>query len=189
MVAQVKNSILKNAVTRPLFAALQVTTRLSLRSLPILFLVLASGAIVGVVGKYVIWPGYVDPQSRMYTSRLGYAALLRQQGKPFAVSTVHPEIHPVSKTFVGEGMIRSQPILVPIVPMSRIVHVHVALGDRVDKGQLLVESDDTKARIKVDAARIALEVAKADFERTRIGSVYVLEDERPKHEAIRVQVA
>ena len=49
--------------------------------------------------------------------------------------------------------------------------------------------DDTKARIKVDSARTALEIAEAELERTRIGSVYVLEKERPEQDAIRLQVA
>lgn len=145
--------------------------------------------ITGLMIHYVIWPGYVDPQSRLYTSRLGYASILRSQGRPFPVRTVHPEVRSLSGRFIGEGFVRSEPVTVPIVPMGRITRVLVQVGERVEKGQLIAELDTSKAQIKAEAARTALEIANAELARTKIGSVYVLENERPEEDAIRVHAA
>ncbi len=150
------------------------------------FALLVAGTIVVsyVVLRYIAWPGYVDPQSRMYTSRLGYAALLRHQGLPFPVTTTTPQYRWLTQRFTGEGFIRARPTLVPIVPMARIVRVHVDVGDRVQQGDLLIEMDKTLARLRLDAAKVAFEIAKAELERTRIGTVYVLGQERPEQNAI-----
>lgn len=144
-------------------------------------------ALAGALGALVIWPGYRDPSSRMYTSRLGYARVLRAQNKPFPVTTVRPEQRAVSAVFLGEGLVQSEPVQVPVIPMSRIVRVHVEEGDRVTKGQLLAELDDTRARIKIEAARAAIKTAQAELERTRIGSAYVLDQERPERDKIRLE--
>jgi multidrug efflux pump subunit AcrA (membrane-fusion protein) len=144
-------------------------------------------AIAVVLG--LIIPGYTNPSSRLYTSRFGYPELLRAQGRPFPVTTARPERRVLSRTFLGEGVVRSEPILVPIVPMGRILSVRVAEGEPVRKGQLLAEVDPNRALINLEAARWALETAKAELERTRIGSSYILKYERPKSEAIRLDAA
>ncbi len=86
----------------------------------VLWLCLASATIAAsyFVLRYIAWPGYVDPQSRMYTSRLGYAALLRQEGTPLPVRTATPIRGSLTQYFTGEGFVRSQPVLVPIVPLG-----------------------------------------------------------------------
>jgi multidrug efflux pump subunit AcrA (membrane-fusion protein) len=153
------------------------------------FLVGATGILTLAVVIGLIIPGYTNPSSRIYTSRFGYPELLRAQGRPFPVATARPERRVLSRTFLGEGVVRSEPILVPIVPMGRILGVRVAEGDPVRKGQLLAEVDPNRASINLEAARSALETAKAELERTRIGSSYILKYERPKSEAIRLDAA
>ena len=148
-------------------------------------LVVATAGITWVLGKWIIAPGYVDPTSRMYTSKLGYAQLQRKTGKPFPVATGTPAYRDFTAYFLGEGLCQSEPIQVPLIPMGRILKVHVSEGERVVKGQLLAELDDSKAKIKLAAARAALQTAEAEFERTRIGSAYVLDQERPERDVIR----
>jgi HlyD family secretion protein len=141
------------------------------------------------IAKYVIWPGYTNPQSRIYASRLGYPAVMRQRNQPFPVVTCRPEIRPLVEYFVGEGFIRSTPILVPIIPTSRIRRVNVNEGETVRKGQLLAELDKSNALVRLESARVMLEVAEAELERTKIGSSYLLEKERPEKDKIRVKAA
>ena len=43
-------------------------------------LLLITVGVTGLLTKFVIWPGYLDPQARIYTSRLGHAAVMRRQG-------------------------------------------------------------------------------------------------------------
>ncbi len=146
--------------------------------------------LVGLaVARFVIWPGYIDPNSRMYSSRLGYAALLRQQHRPFPVKYCRPEHRGLTQHYVGEGFVRSAPILVPVIPTARIQRVLVNEGDPVEKGQLLAQLDSAQARLRLEAARTMLEVARAELERARIGSAYLLEKERPEQDSIRVRAA
>jgi multidrug efflux pump subunit AcrA (membrane-fusion protein) len=155
----------------------------------IIFLVAVTGILASAVVVDLIIPGYTHPSNRMYTSRFGYSELLRVQGRPFPVTTARPEPRVLSRTFLGEGVVRSEPILVPIVPMGRILNVRVAEGDPVRKGQLLAEVDTTRGSINLEAARSALETATAELERIRIGSSYILQFERPNVAAIRLDAA
>ena len=149
-------------------------------------LVAVTVALTGLMAKSVIIPGYVDPTSRMYTSRLGYASLLRKQGEPFPVETARVERQRLEGRFLGEGLVRSEPIQVPVIPMSRITRVYVREGEQVRKGQLLAELDNTRATIKIEACQAAIETAKAELIRTQIGSAYVLDQERPERDRIRL---
>ncbi|MGE3820224.1 MAG: efflux RND transporter periplasmic adaptor subunit [Isosphaeraceae bacterium] len=146
-----------------------------------------SAATILAMGIVIIMPGYTSPLSRLYTSKFGYGSLLRKLRKPFPVTATYPRRRTLSRTCLGEGLVRSEPLVVSIVPMGTILKSHVREGDFVRKGQLLAEIDSTKADIKADAARAALATAKAELERVRIGSAYVLEKERPERDQIRLQ--
>ena len=115
--------------------------------------------------------------------------MLRKLHKPFEVTTTKPVRRVLSRSCLGEGLVRSEPLVVSIVPMGTIKKLHVKDGDPVKKGQLLAEVDAAKAEIKADAARAALATAKAELERVRIGSAYVLTYERPQRDTIRLQTA
>lgn len=160
-----------------------------LDNLWILFCLFATVAFGGYIVHAVFWPAYKEPTARMYTSGLGYASVLRKSGKPFPVTTAVSQRRNVTGRFLGEGMMRSEPIQVPIIAMSRILSVSAKEGDHVTKGQKLIELDPTRVQIKIDAAQTQLKTAEAEFERTRLGSAYVLEKERPEREAIRLGAA
>jgi multidrug efflux pump subunit AcrA (membrane-fusion protein) len=84
---------------------------------------------------------------------------------------------------------RSEPVQVPVIAMSRILRVFVDAGDRVHEGQVLVELDPSRLKIKINAAKAQVATAQAELERTRIGSAYILEKERPERDIIRLQSA
>ena len=153
-----------------------------------LTLVVVAATVVAFVVAVVL-PGYFSPMSRIYTSRFGYASVLRGSHRPFPVTATCPVRRVLGRTCVGEGLIRSEPTIVPIIPMGVIKQRLINVGDRVVKGQLLAEIDSSKAQIKVDAARAALDSAKAELERVRIGSSYILANERPERDKIRVDLA
>ena len=157
--------------------------------LPWLVLCALTASIAWITVQTAIVPAYRDRQSRLYTSRLGYLALLRSRNEPLPVVTRFPEHRDIAEAFVGEGFVRSTPILVPIVPIGRIANVLVKEGDCIQKGQTLAELDIQPAKIRLEAARTMLVVAKAELERTKIGSSYLLEKERPAQDAIRVSAA
>ena len=153
-----------------------------------LMLVVASVMIVAVLIT-IVMPGYTSPMSRLYTSKFGYGSILRKMRRPFPVTATRPVRRVLGRISVGEGLVRSEPIVVAIVPMGIIKRRLVKAGDQVEKGQLLAEVDSTKAEIKVGAARAAMDVARAELERVRIGSAYVLANERPERDQIRLDTA
>ena len=155
---------------------------------PLIFLTVTL-ILCGLTAWLLIWPAYQNPSARMYTSKLGYATVLRQSGKPFPVKTAIAVQRQVTGVFLGEGLVQSEPIQVPMIAMAGIVKVHVQEGDHVKKGQLLVELDDTRIKLKIEAAAAALETARAEQERVKVGSVNILLDERPEMDEIQLKAA
>ena len=154
-----------------------------------LILLTATVVLCGLTAWLLIWPAYQNPTARMYTSKLGYATVLRQSGRPFPVKTAVAVDRQVTGVFLGEGLVQSEPIQVPMIAMARIMKIHVEEGDRVRKGQLLVELDDTRIKLKIEAAAAALETARAEQERVKVGSVNILLDERPEMDEIQLEAA
>ena len=133
----------------------------------------------------VVLPGYSSPMSRLYSSKFGYGSLLRKLHKPFPVTSTFPVRRRLNRSCLGEGLVRSEPLIVSIIPMGTIKKMYVKDGDLVKKGQLLAEVEATIAEIKADAARAAVATANAELERVRIGSAYILTYERPKLDTIK----
>jgi multidrug resistance efflux pump len=156
---------------------------------PWIGLTAATGLLSLLVVRSILMPVYEDPNSRLYTSRLGYVAMKRRRNEPFPVTTCSPQFITIAEHYVGEGFVRSTPILVPIVPASRIKRVLVSAGERVTAGQTLAQLDTSHAELRVKAARTVLEIAQAELERTKIGSSYLMEQERPEVDAIRLRSA
>ncbi len=137
----------------------------------------------------VLIPGYRDSSSRMYTSGLGYAAVKRKLGTPFDVEAVQARQQKVQIPYLGEGIVAGEPLRVPVVPMAMIKEVRVTEGDTVKKGDVLVILDDTEAQRNLASAELAMETATAELERVKIGSAYVLAQERPEHDSIELEGA
>lgn len=151
-----------------------------------LFCLGIAGALLAV---FVLWPAYQNPGSKMYDSGLGYASLMRKLGKPFPVVTAEVRERTFTRAMLAEGVCTAEPFLVPIVPMAKVTEVHVKEGDWVKAGQPLLELDNTKAQIKLESAKLALNTSRAELERVLVGSAYVLAQERPDREKINVEAA
>lgn len=145
--------------------------------------------ICASVFKMLIWPAYQNQSARIYTSKLGYATVLRKTGKPFPVTTAFASEKNITGSFLGEGLVQSEPIQVSMIAMSRITRILVQEGDRVKKGQRLVELDPRRIKLQIEAAAAALETARAEQERVRVGSVNILLDERPEFDNIQLEAA
>lgn len=135
---------------------------------------------------YLIWPAYKNPIARMYTSKLGYASVLRKTNQLFPVKTATVIERAIEIRLLGEGMVQSEPVQVPMIGMARIEKVLFEEGDRVKAGEVVVKLDDSRIRNKIAAAKAAVETAKAEMRRVAIGTVNVLEKERPDRERIRM---
>lgn len=161
-----------------------------LRSNRVLTLVCVASIVIGATFLVVaIGPRYKDQSTRLYTSKFGYGTVARKLGRPFPVTGHTAVRRQMVSRLQAEGLISAEPILVPIVALSRIEKVHVATGDRVKKGQLLVELDSRRAEVKLEAAKLAVKTAIPEKERVIIGSSYISANERPEKEKIRLQAA
>ncbi len=156
-------------------------------------LLILFGLLTTLFGVLLTWlaiaPRYTDPITRLYTSKLGYAGVARKLGKPFSVTAVTVKVQPISAVYQGEGTTQSEPVMVPLIPMGTLLSVRGEVGDHVKKGDLLVVIDDRKARVKIAAAKAAIDIAISELERTEIGSSYILEQERPERDKIRLKYA
>jgi len=95
----------------------------------------------------------------------------------------------MTTSFLGEGLMQSEPIQVPVIPVSRVLRVHVREGERVTKGQLLAELDTTVAELRIAEAQAVLESAEAAEQRTALGTDYQMSQERPGLSNIRAKAA
>jgi multidrug efflux pump subunit AcrA (membrane-fusion protein) len=156
----------------------------------ILILICAASFVLGV-GFLVVFigPRYTDPTTWLHTSKFGYGTISRKLGRPFPVASRVTTKRVMLSRLHGEEILSSEPIQIPIIAMARIEKVHAATGDRVTKGQLLVELDVRRAAVKLEAANSALKTAVAEKERTVIGSSYIMANERPDKEKIHLLTA
>ena len=141
---------------------------------------------LAVLTVFVILPAYQNPNNKMYSSSLGQPALLRRAGDPLPVRVEAVSENQTERKIMGEGVCASQPILVPIIPMALVKELHVHEGQMVKKGDLLVTLDETKAQIKYESAQLALSTARAEQQRVKLGSAYVLAQERPEVEKVNL---
>ncbi len=148
-----------------------------------------TGVICLVVVYKLVWPAYQNPISRMYTSKLGYASVIRQTGGAFPISSAKVERRLITGKFIGEGLVQSEPVQVPMVAMANITKVHVTEGQRVKRGDLIIELDSSRLQMKIESARAAIRTAKAELERVRVGTVNVLQEERPDILAVKIDIA
>ncbi|MEL7337000.1 MAG: efflux RND transporter periplasmic adaptor subunit, partial [Planctomycetota bacterium] len=178
-----------DAIASSASAGIRWCGREALRSAWLILLSIITIALCGVVIYAIIMPAYNNPRSRIYTSRLGYASVIRSQNRPFPVRTAIAQRRDMHSRVMGEGLVQSEPIQVPLIAMGRITQVLAKEGDRVKKGQPLVKVDDTRIQFKIAAASASLETARAELQRVKVGSVNILEKERPDLERIRIVAA
>jgi HlyD family secretion protein len=142
------------------------------------FTVIATGLVLAA-GAFVLWPAYTNPESRLYTSAIGYLKVQRLLGMPMEAEAEHPVLHDFQTPVLGEGTLQCDFYNVPVVPVARVTALHVEEGDHVTEGQLLAELDDTDAMLNLRSAQLALANATAERERVSAGSLTTMVAERP----------
>jgi HlyD family secretion protein len=135
-------------------------------------------------GAIVLWPAYIDPQSRMYSSSLGFLKIERLLGIRMRAEAEHPVYHDFDTPILGEGTVQCNFYNVPVVPTARIKKLLVEEGDEIKQGQVLAELEDSQALLNLKSAQLALASAKAQLERVQAGSVNTMQSERPQKDQI-----
>jgi HlyD family secretion protein len=148
--------------------------------------VIATGLVLAA-GAFVLWPAYTNPESRFYTSAIGFLKVQRLLGMPMEAEAEHPVWHDFETPVLGEGTLQCNFYNVPVVPVARITALHVEEGDQVTEGQLLAELDDTTAALNLRSAQLALGNATAERERVNAGSVNTMVAERPTASQVSIE--
>jgi HlyD family secretion protein len=150
-------------------------------------LVIGTAILALLVVSGIALPFYLRTTSRMYSSAIGYPAVLRRLGRPIPVQTTTAEERRIVRSILGEGTMAADSVLVPIVPLGTIVGVYVQPGQRVHKGDLMAEVDARKGRALAESARQVFLGAAAQLRRTQIGSSTLENREQPAKDAIDIK--
>jgi len=145
----------------------------------LILLVVVPLGIIGVLSVTILLPALKDPLSRSYSSDIGYPAQQRKAGKPIKVETALVSNQPIDDAVAapGESVALQEVDLQPLVSGS-VAKVYVQEGDRVIKGQPLVELDKRLFENAVEIARnnIAIsEVGLQSIEQTTSDQIASLE--------------
>ena len=150
---------------------------------------LVTGTLCLVFAYLIVWPAYKNPIARMYTSKLGYSSVIRKTRGAFPVDVATVDRREIIGKFIGEGLTQSEPVQVPMIAMAAIKSVNAVEGQRVRAGDVIVELDRSKIELKIASAKSALETALAELERVKLGTINVLQQERPDMQALLAKSA
>ena len=125
-------------------------------------------------------PAWRSPTNRTFLSRFGASEVARAAGGGFDVRSAVVERRTFTIRYLGEGRIESDSLMVPLIPMSTVTNLPVEVGDVVKEGDLLVELDDSNAKVLLEAADASVRKAGAELERVRGGTLYTQVMERPE---------
>jgi multidrug efflux pump subunit AcrA (membrane-fusion protein) len=148
-------------------------------------IVMAIGLVLAA-GALVLWPAYTNPESRFYTSVIGFLKVQRLLGTTMEADAAHPVWHDFATPILGEGTMQCDFYNVPLVPTSRLKALYVEEGDKVEEGEVLAELDDTIAAMNVNAAKLAVINAIAERQRVEAGTPTALASERPEKDRVSV---
>lgn len=146
----------------------------------ILAMIVVATVLLLAAGAFVLWPAYRNPESRLYTSAIGFLKVQRLLGMPMEAEAEHPVWHDFETPVLGEGTLQCDFYNVPVLRAARVMALHVQEGDEVKEGQLLAELDDATAILNFRSAQLAVANALAEQQRVEAGSVNTLVAERPE---------
>jgi HlyD family secretion protein len=145
----------------------------------LVLLVVVPLGVIGALTVTVLLPALRSPESRSYSSDIGYPAAQRKAGKPIKVETVAAIQQPLGESVAapGESVALQEVDLQPLVP-GAVTKVYVQEGDRVKKGQPLVELNKQLFENAVEVARNNMaisEVSLQSIEQTTVDQLATLE--------------
>ena len=129
--------------------------------LMLIILVTIPLGIIGFLSVTILLPAFRNPESRSYSSDSGYPAQQRKAGKPIKVETAVVSEQPINDAVSasGESVALQQVDLQPLVSGS-VAKVYVQEGDRVTKGQPLIELKKELFESAVETARNNIEISE-----------------------------
>ncbi|WP_017316203.1 efflux RND transporter periplasmic adaptor subunit [Mastigocladopsis repens] len=124
-------------------------------------LVVAPPSVMGVLAITVLLPALKDPESRFYSSDIGYPAMQRSLGKPIKVQTVPVAEKSLEDSVAAPGeSVAMQQVDVRFLVSGPVEKVNVVEGQWVRRGQPLLELQKAAFQDQVNTARNNLATAQ-----------------------------
>jgi HlyD family secretion protein len=149
----------------------------------LLLLIVAPMGVIGVLASNAIWSSLKNPESKLYSSRLGYPALQRLSGSPIKVQTIQVQARSIASgiSAPGEAVALQQVDIRPVVT-GAVEQVFVVEGEKVAKGQPLLQIQKAPFEDVVIAAQNDLEVARTNFQSLQLSGPTKLKELRANME-------
>jgi HlyD family secretion protein len=120
---------------------------------------------IGVLSITVLLPALQDPESRFYSSAIGYPAVKRTLGQPIKVPTVEVTTKNLEDGVAAPGeSVAMQQVEVRSLVSGPVEKVHVVEGQWVHRGQPLLELQKAPFQDQVDRARNNLVTAQKNLQ-------------------------
>lgn len=128
-------------------------------------LVAAPVAAMAILSISVLWPNLKNPESKFYSSGIGYPAVQRLAGKPIKVQTVPVASRTLEDSIAapGESVALQQVEVRPLVS-GPVEKVFVVEGQWVHKGQPLLQLQRAPFEDVVNTARNNVAVAESNLQ-------------------------
>jgi HlyD family secretion protein len=138
----------------------------------VLFVTVAAPlGIMGLLATNVLWPALKNPESKIYSSKIGYPALQRLTGSSIQVQTspVQPRRLSVNLSAPGESVALQQVGIRPMVT-GAVDRVFVVEGEIVRRGQPLLQLQKAPIEDAVSTARNDLAVAETNLQSLQLSA-------------------
>jgi HlyD family secretion protein len=138
-----------------------------------ILLYLAIAIAIAALAKYVIAPAARSPASRLYSSGIGYPAMMRRLERPMELeldSAIRREV--LTRVSADGRVAYENEVPVRSEVLGIVVDTAADVGDRVETGDVLVRVDTggygTRiTELELDLRRLELESARIRFERAQ----------------------
>ncbi|MBN3940604.1 efflux RND transporter periplasmic adaptor subunit [Nostoc sp. NMS9] len=128
-------------------------------------LVLAPLVLMGVLSVNVLLPALKDPESRIYSSSIGYPSMQRLIGKPIQVQTFPVALTNLEESLAAPGeSVPLQQVDVRSQVSGKVEKVYVTEGQLVRRGQPLIQLQQSPFEDSVNAARNNLTTAQKNLQ-------------------------
>lgn len=137
----------------------------------VMLLVVAPIGLMGILTLKVLLPSLNNPESRFYSSSIGYPARQRQAGKPIKVQTVAASLKNLESSLAAPGeSVALQEVDVRPEITGVVAEVFVVEGQQVRRGQPLLRIEPSDFEDRVRRARNQLAIAEAQLEALEISA-------------------
>ncbi len=153
-------------------------------------LVVAPLSVMGILSVNVLWPALKNPESKFYSSGIGYPALQRLAGKPIKVQTVPVALKSLEDSVAAPGeSVALQEVDVRPLVSGPVEKVFVVEGNRVRQGQPLLQLQRAPLEDNVNTARNNVAIAESNLQALQSSAPKTLAELKANVENARARVA